>query len=212
MKLEELEARLERMEAILEIQNLQSRYNFYLAMYWGEKVADELYLKNDPDISADIGDKFFGMESIKRCFSQLDLVHKSQPGRMGSIMALEPLIYVGKDRKTARGQWWGLGFCSLPIKDGPGDQEKIEAVWMFGKYDNDYALENGQWKFKKIGFYTHFLSPYRLGWVNCPEPFSVRTFEAEEGSRPDIAKTSSPFRYNPEGPNSYGPPPPDPLE
>jgi len=208
MKLEELEAKVERLQDILEIQNLQSRYNFYLAMYWGNRVADELYAKKDPDVSADIGGQFFGFEAVKRAFSQLDIVHKDQPGRMGSIMAIEPLINISKEGKTANGQWWGLGACVLPMKNGPDDKEHLEAMWMFGRYDIDYVKEDCKWKFKKIGFSLHFLSPLSQGWVKCPRPFFVRTFEAEEGARPDIPPPTPPHLYKPDGPNTYGPPPP----
>jgi hypothetical protein len=211
MTSKELEAKVQRLEDILEIQALQARYQYYLAMYMGKRVGDELFAKNDPDVSLDIGTKWFGLESVKRCFSLLDKVSREEPGRMGALVAIQPLINVAKDGKTATGHWWGGGPCVLPIKEGPDDKEHLEALWMWGRYVMDYVKEGGKWKIKKLGYYQHFLSPVAKGWLNCPRPFQVRPFELTEGGKPDAPGALSDL-YSPKKHNQYGPPIPDPVE
>ena len=209
MSVEELEVRVKRLEDNLEIMNLQSRYNFYLGMYWGERAVDELFAKNDPDVSTDInGARWFGLDGVRRMFSQLDRVHKEMPGRMGLLMAIQPLINVDKSGDRANGQWYCFGPSALPTKNSPEDEEHLGAMWMFGRYDVDYVKEDGRWKIKKLGFSLHFLSPVGEGWVNCPTPHYVRPFESEAGSKPDQPSTF-PHLYKPEGPNTYGPAPPE---
>lgn len=125
MTFAELESKVEHLQNILDIQALQCRYQYYLAMYMGERVGDELFAKKDPDVSLDIGTKWFGLESVRRCFSLLDKVNREEPGRMGSFVAIQPLITVAKDGRTATGHWWGEDpvFCQSK-KD-----RMIKSIW-----------------------------------------------------------------------------------
>jgi len=205
---ETLEKRVQKLEDTIEIYHLQSRYNFYLSMYLGEKAVDELFSEH-PEVSNVInGAKWVGRESIKRMFLSLDKVHKDMPGRMGSIMAIEPLITFSEEGTMADGQWFGLGPSVLPVKNSEEDPEHLEALWMFGRYDCAYIKEKGVWKIFRLGWNMHFMSPPNEGWVDSPRPHYVRPFVKEKGAEPD---TPSTFRYvyKPEGPNTYGPPPPE---
>jgi hypothetical protein len=200
-----LEARVQKLEDTLEIMNLQARYNFYLQMYWGKRTVEELYAKKT-DVCTEInGGRWNGYEGVMRMFSQLDKVNKSQPGRMGLMMAIQPLITLADDGLTANGQWYCAGPCVLPVKHAPDDEEHLESMWQFGRYDNDYVKEDGKWLFTRLCFSLHFLSPIdKGGWHKSPRPYYVRPFEAESSSEPDVPP-SFPDLYKPEGPNAYGP-------
>lgn len=213
MTLEALEAKITKLQDIHDIQNLQGRYNYYLGMYWGERVADELFARDDPSVSIEInGGRWTGFDAIKKSFSGLDAVHEKQSMRMATIMALQPLITINDDGKTANGQWYGFGPTSLFVTDGLDDTEPhLEAMWIFGRYDNDYIKENEQWKIKRMSWNMHFLSPVGKGWIKSPQPYSYGAFVKEDGNMPETPVTF-PQVYNPEGPNEYGPPIPDPID
>jgi hypothetical protein len=206
MTREELEAKVERLEGVNEIQNLQSRYNYYLAMYWGDRIVDELFAQKDPEVYVySNGTEFHGVEAIRRNFHSLDNVHKNEPGRMGAIMVLQPLIDVAEDGKTGRGCFYLFGPCVLPMQKSSEVEENLEAMWMFGRYDNEYIKEDGKWKILKMYVYLHFLTPFHQGWLDCPMPGKFRTFDSEEGVQLDSGYTNL-YLYKPEGPNEYGPP------
>lgn len=46
MGVKDLEGRVQRLEDTIAIYNLQSRYNFYLTMYWGVRAVEELFSKS----------------------------------------------------------------------------------------------------------------------------------------------------------------------
>ena len=201
-----LEDRVQKLEDTLEIINLQSRYNFYLQMYLGKRAVNELFAKKTEVYTEINGGRWNGFEGVMRMFSQLDKVNETQPGRMGLMMAIQPLITIADDGLSAKGQWYCAGPCVLPVKHSADDKEHLESLWQFGRYDNDYVKEDGKWFFKRLCFSLHFLSPIdKGGWYKSPRPYYVRPFEAESKSQPDVSP-SFPDLYKPEGPNAYGPP------
>jgi len=113
-----------------------------------------------------------------------------------------------KNGKTANGQWFLIGPAVLPTRNDAKDKEHLEAMWMFGRYNIDYVKEDGVWLFKRFGVELHFLSSVTTGWVESPFPFAVRAFESEEGTKPEGTGTF-PHLYRPNGPNDYGPAPPE---
>ena len=204
----DLEKRIERLEDTIEIYNLQSRYNFYLTMYMGKQAVNELFADHLDVCNVINGGRWVGKESVMRMFANLDQVHKEMPGRMGSIMAIQPLITFSDDGSEADGQRFGMGPSVLPVKNSEEDLEHLEALWMFGRYHCKHIKQKGVWKILQLGFSLHFLSSPDKGWVEQTQPHYVRPFESEEGGDPDTPKTF-PDLYSPEGPNRYGPKPPE---
>jgi len=195
MKLEELETEVRRLRDILEIQNLQSRYNFLIGMNLGDRVPEEVFAKKHSDVSFEIGDvgRWEGLESIRRVFGKLTQV----PGKMGLIMAIQPLIEVAKDGETARGQWMGFGPTALPEKASPEAEPVLTAFWMCGKYDMEYIKENGAWRIKKLLYAYAFVTPFDKGWVKQPMPNDYGSFLKQPGGEPD-KPASNFYPYGPD--------------
>ena len=106
MTLEKLEAEVRWLRDILEIQNLQARYNSLIGMNLGDRVPEEVFAQNDPDVSFEIGDvgRWEGIASIRRVFGKLTLV----PGKMGLIMAVQPIIEVAERWPKGEGTMDGI--------------------------------------------------------------------------------------------------------
>ncbi|MDD3446726.1 MAG: nuclear transport factor 2 family protein [Zavarzinia sp.] len=57
---------------------------------------------------------------------------------------------------TAVGRWKLLEPCVL---------EGTHAIWMAGRYQNDFERRNGIWRFKRIRLWIDFFTPYEQGWL-----------------------------------------------
>lgn len=195
MTLEKLEAEVGKLRDTLEIYNLQSRYNFLIGMNLGDRVPEEVFARTDPDVSFEIGDvgRWEGIESIKRVFGKLTKV----PGKMGLIMAIQPLVHIAEDGKTARGQWMGFGPTALPEQTSAEAESELTAFWMCGKYDMHYIKESGIWMIKKLLFAYAFVTPFDKGWVEQPMPKAYGSFLKQPGGEPD----KPPSNFYPFGPD-----------
>lgn len=45
---------------------------------------------------------------------------------------------------------------------------KGQAVWIAGRYRNDFVRVEGQWKFRHVRIEGIFVTPYEDGWVKTP--------------------------------------------
>ncbi len=45
---------------------------------------------------------------------------------------------------------------------------KRQAVWIAGRYHNDFVRVNGEWKFRHVRIDALFVTPYDDGWVKIP--------------------------------------------
>jgi ketosteroid isomerase-like protein len=66
-----------------------------------------------------------------------------------------PIIEVKGD--TATGEW----YFEVPATD----KAKNRAVWISGRYEEEYVKIKGEWKFKKVVGNIYFITPYDEGWV-----------------------------------------------
>ena len=163
----ELEATLRRWVDIEEIKEVQSRYQHLLHMYDWDGIVN-LFAKNAPDVSAEIGQSglFVGAEGINRFFTQrLPSPRRGKKGTLLLHIAVNPLIEVSKDGKTATGVWHGPG-----IYIGT-DRGRPEADITLGKYGCDFIKEDGKWKFLHFKWYNFAKLP--SFWEQKPEQGGV---------------------------------------
>jgi hypothetical protein len=204
MKSDQLEARIRRLEDIEEIKDVQSRYQHLLHMYDWDGIVD-LFAKNSPDVSVEIAQSglFVGAESIKRFFTQR--LPSPRRGRKGTLLlhiAVNPLIEVSKDGKTARGVWHGPGMYVGTDRGTP------EADITLGKYGCDFIKEDGKWKFRHLKWYD--FAKFPSFWKRKPEEKGVNIglWEAYAAYKPDKPGTI-PVGYDPNRvKNTPLPPPP----
>ena len=60
------------------------------------------------------------------------------------------------DGDTARGQWMFIE---------PAIHRESQALWLGGRYDNDFRCEDGVWRMSHLRCWSLFASPYEDGWL-----------------------------------------------
>ncbi len=73
---------------------------------------------------------------------------------------MNPIIEVEGD--TATGHW----YLMQPLTRRSGETES--AMGLAGRYEDDYVRVGGEWKFKRLRFFTRMLTPYDEGWAKKP--------------------------------------------
>jgi len=220
-KIEALEKEIKRQAYAadaVEIQNLMSRYVFYLENGKIREVYDDLFAHEEPDVRMEIMDSgaYIGQEHVKRAwYTMAGLVDKDgnpapkQSGGMSNtntdraflllmLTISTPLIEVAEDRTCAWGQWHLFGPHSNRVFNPETSTKKDTAFWIAGKYDNEFVMENGEWKFKKLRPICWLRTPYNKSWLEVAdcrrtptpywppdEPARVTSFNPDEGPNPD---------------------------
>jgi hypothetical protein len=169
---EELQLRLERLEAVVEIQNIMSRYQSYHSASDQEKTV-ELFAKKTPGGKCIFrGAVYEGYEGVKNHFLVwMKEAEKDLTGKLYLHEIVSPIIEVAKDAQTAKAQFSTIG-CETAY--GPGDT--LMSLWSFDKYRVDFVKEDGEWKIYNMDFHTTFLTPYDgKGWTEEPD-FAMDTY------------------------------------
>jgi hypothetical protein len=149
MSQETLEARITRLEDIEAIKQLKYRYAQLVdSRDWREfaNLATEDAIWDFVDVGC-----FVGRDEIIRCTRDIFLATYS----FLMHMFHNPIIEVRGNKAT--GQWY--------FEAAATDAAKNRAVWLAGKYDEEYVKINGAWKFKKVAGRFNFITPYDEGWV-----------------------------------------------
>jgi len=191
-----IKERASRLDDVLEITNLQTRYNLWLELDYYERIWNELFANKNPKVKCEIGESgvYEGPESLERFWKAMAGRERKQ-GYMANIMILDPYIVVSKDGKTAKCMAWAFGPHADNVTPSPGDQKKLTAYWFFGKYDNEFNKEKGQWKILSLHTIVYLRTPFDKGWL--VEPDCAR-WQVPDGAPPDKPSTLIDF-YHPGG-------------
>ena len=163
--LEELQARMTRLEDNKQIEKLQRIYGYYLDYHEYQKVVD---LFSDNADSVEIADYgvYKGKAGVKRFYLEL---LGNKPPRVGELsigMIMQGVVDVDKGGRTARGRWYCMMIearSTLSLHEG-----ELRQLWGNGIYENEYVKENGKWLFRKVFFFLNFRTPYEEGWLKVP--------------------------------------------
>lgn len=157
MNLEDLAAKIQKLEDIEEIKNLKATYCYLCdAGLSDPKNRDELISHFSADAKVDFGlgegSQFEGQDGLKTFFGEV------VPGSVSFCihMVHNPIIKVDGDR--ANGRW----YYEAPTTDVTTGK----AQWMVGTYFEEYVREKGEWKFSSIKTEWKYISPYDEGWAN----------------------------------------------
>jgi hypothetical protein len=169
MSEQSLEQRIQRLEAIHEVQNLMGKYEYYLATGMGEEIVS-LFAQNTSGVTANLGDwgVFKGIEGIKKLFIGLIGTMMTQEGCLGEADLTTAVIEIAGDLKTAKAAWMSPGFETTrdPING------KIHAGWCWTKYACDFVEENGEWKLWHYNNFLTLFADYDKSWAEGGEHYS----------------------------------------
>jgi hypothetical protein len=180
-QIEELTARVERLEGTRAVKKLQRAFGFYVDRgLWGE--AADLFT-DDGTIEIGIDGVYQGKERIREYLRRL---HGGQEGliygQLNEWITLQPAVAVASDAMSATGRWRDHGMLG---------QYKTRAEWRDGIYENTYVKEEGVWKIKSLHLYVNFLAPYERGWARLRGAEGLVQSEASKAFPPDRGPTGA---------------------
>jgi len=158
MSTKTLEQRIQILEDKDAITRLKGRYCNINDGGWDgiptHHAVDELVDMFTPDGIWDggpvIGARAEGSEEIRRLFTEFQriefVIHN----------VMNPIIDIDGD--NARGDWHAI------ITSTAGSGKDRQALWMLGKYNEEYVRTSDGWKIKTLLFTSASCTPYELGW------------------------------------------------
>jgi hypothetical protein len=198
----ELAARVQRLEDMIEIQSLQSKYIHYLFKQRFDRIVDECFAKNLPDVSVEFSDSgvYRGLESVRALYRSFD-VTKTIPGFFILHMTVNPVIEISKDGLSARSHW---------LSPGAAGSDK-SAAWIWGPFYVDYVKEDGRWRIAHSNLVPLFRNRYETSWAQAPDHGTVRGVLAAQPDGPstfykpynEAKKQCDIFANHPKLPQSY---------
>ena len=141
MSLEELEARIQKLENIEAIKKVQRSYGYYIEHGMGDELADLFAEGHDTAFSLVDYGTMQGKEQIKKFFDGFSNAGKNF-GYLHQTMQLSPVIDVDESGKTAHGRWYGFGMIVVP------HGKNVRETFLSLLYENDYVKEGEVWKIK----------------------------------------------------------------
>jgi len=174
---EVLTQRVERLEGVRAIRNLQRAFAYYVDRgLWNEAA----------DLFADNGTFEMGVDGVyvgrERIAEYLRRLHGGQEGliygQLNEWVTLQPAIVVAPDARSATARWRDLGMLG---------QYHEHAEWRDGVYENTYVREGGVWKISSLHLYVNFVAPYAEGWARLGEGEGVARSQTSVDFPPDRA-------------------------
>jgi len=169
-RLAELEAKVGVLEDVQAIRRLHWAYGYYIDFNRPDEVA-ELFAEDGSVVF--LSGEYVGKKGVKRLYGDW-IQQRFTGGRPGPVDGLlldhfqmQDIITVAPDRKTAKGRFHGilLGGWHDDFQDTREEvmpQQFMEA----GIYENDYVVENGAWKIKRLNYMMQWQGNYEEGWAH----------------------------------------------
>ena len=157
MSVEELGKRIQTMEDIEEIKQLQACYiNALITTQW-----DELL---DCFVEDGVVDLMAGLARGKEAFTKLfkEKIAASHIGKEGCYV-IHPIITVNGD--SAKASWLLYTMFSQPhkiMRVPPESGETDAPDWIHGFYEMEYRRENGKWKISLLKWRSRLRSPRQV--------------------------------------------------
>jgi hypothetical protein len=173
-----LELKLERLQSVDELDNLEAMYGFYV----DQSMQDAISALFTDQATLEILGRgvFIGKDRIYEYMRRLGA---PTPGNLFNHMQLQPVVHVAADGNTAQIR------ARLFVMFG---QLNRSAQWGEGVYENTFVKENGVWKYKNLHGFQTFYTNYEGGWAR----HSAGMFAPFAGYPPDMPQ-SIPYEVYP---------------
>jgi hypothetical protein len=191
--------KLERLDAVHEIQNLMGRYVWEHEVQKDPEFMETKFAKNNPDVSWEVAHMglYRGREALKEILDQHGPREgKISPGTFFVHTLTTPVIEIAEDGQTAKGVWKSPG--AETIQDP--QTGKLRGMWAWTKYACDFIKEDGQWKILHYHVYRLFMTPadmnYTDGWEMKGGRGAVPTGGSSRGGTQQAASLRQPTTYD----------------
>jgi hypothetical protein len=162
---ETLQKKLERVDAVQEIQNLMGRYVWMHEVQKDPEFIDTMFAENNPDVSWEVAHMglYRGREAVKEILNQHGPKGGSiAPGTLFIHTLTTPVIEIAEDGQTAKGVWKSPGAETITDpKTG-----KLRGMWAWTKYACDFIKEDGKWKILHYHVYRIFMTPADVNYTD----------------------------------------------
>jgi triacylglycerol lipase len=151
-------ARVKRLAAEQQVENLQRIYGYYIDRGYWDQAADLFADKATLEVAQQ--GVYVGRKRIRDF-----LAHASPqglvPGWLNDHIQLQPVVTVSADGRQA----WSRSreFSMTGHLNGAGQ-------WSEGIYENRFVNEGGVWKFASLHYFPTFISDYDKGWGKDAQP------------------------------------------
>jgi len=198
--IEKLAARVQHLEDLLAIQQLQSKYNQLLFTQDYARIVEECFAKKAEGIEVEFSDSgvYRGRAGVERLYKAFEATKKI-PGFFTMHLTVNPYIVIAGDGQSARSSWMSPGATA----------SSAGARWVWGPYYVDYVREDGEWRIRKTRFAPLFRNRYENSWVTETDHGSVRGALSTQPDAPPTlykpydSKQTDLFKDFPELPEPY---------
>jgi hypothetical protein len=212
----DLQARLDRAEAVTAVHNLMGRYSY---LHTASKHTEclDLFAMKTPDVRVEmVWGVYKGAASIRRLYPGFHAWSDDDGvGRMFVHTMTTPVIEVARDGLTAKGVWISPGEESMPKDRKITKDTKIDTRWSWIKYAADFIKEDGEWKIWHLHVYGLFSAPPGKDWQDVPfDPKRVIEYgkSLPPEFRPDAPPTTPLWKYRRDVKPELVPAPPVPYD
>jgi hypothetical protein len=143
-----LEERIRRLEDVEALKLLKSRYAAYCDEGYDPDRLAPLFTQ-DAIWDGGVLGRAEGRDAIRAFFA---IASKMMPFAIHHVT--NAAIEIDGDRATGHWHLW------QPCVHAAGDQ----ALWIAGRYHDEYRREDGEWRFAKVTIHPNMISPYETGW------------------------------------------------
>ncbi|TMR24943.1 nuclear transport factor 2 family protein [Nonomuraea turkmeniaca] len=170
--LAEVIRRVERLEAVHEIENLMGRYEFYHSAYRDEMIPPMFADRDDLMVEMPFG-TFLGRDAALRVWAGVsaeDAPPRDLTGEYVEHLLTTPVIEVARDGLTAKAAWISPGAEAHHF--GWEDGNPLRGFWYWGRYAADFIRQNGVWKIWHMTLSTTFTTDYNSSYTDVEAKLS----------------------------------------
>ncbi|OIJ65012.1 nuclear transport factor 2 family protein [Streptomyces mangrovisoli] len=196
---EDLALRIERLEAVVEVQNVMSKYEYLHSAYMNDRIVELFADRDDIVIDMPFG-RWYGKDAARRCFGVAfgeELTPRDLRGELVDHTLTTPVIEVAKDARTAKAVWNSPGHEAHRFFWVDGSPRI--AFWYWCKYAVDFIRTEHGWRIWHLAVHQTFAADYDksvvageappeppmpTGWAAPDEPAADSTvYDAQRAPR-----------------------------
>ncbi|MCC9173674.1 MULTISPECIES: nuclear transport factor 2 family protein [unclassified Arthrobacter] len=165
-ELADITRRLERLEAVHEIENLMGRYAFYHSAYRDDLIPPLFADREDLVVEMPFG-TFTGPDAARRAWAPPPMKAPSRDltGEYVEHLLTTPVVEVAQDGRTASAAWISPGAEAHHL--GWVEGNPLRALWYWGRYSADFVREDDAWRLWHFRLSATFITDYSASFTDA---------------------------------------------